>query len=142
MKTILLVEDDENDVLFLRHAFKKAGLMPHLEIASDGHKAVEYLTSTAADDPSVPVPCVVLLDLNLPRKTGLDVLRWIRNHPKLKSLVVIVLTSSNAEADAAAAYALCANSYLVKPSDPVALAEVLGLIRDYWMKWNYVPRCK
>jgi CheY-like chemotaxis protein len=141
MKTILLVEDDENDALFLRHAWEKIGFAARLEIAADGQKAIEYLEATQHADGRTPVPSLVLLDLNLPKKTGLQVLSWIRNHPVLRTLVVIVLTSSSAQADVAAAYALCANSYLVKPSDPAALMELVGLLRDYWMNWNHVAEC-
>src|SRR5215211_7677830 len=141
MKTILLVEDDENDILFVRHALKKIGASVDIATVGDGQKAIDYLDANAVRR-AEPAPCLVLLDLNLPKKTGFQVLEWIRNQPVLKSVIVIIFTSSNVEADAARAYALCANSYLVKPSDPAALIELLGLVCDYWLEWNYAPpRC-
>jgi DNA-binding response OmpR family regulator len=80
-----------------------------------------------------------LLDLNLPRKTGLDVLRWIRRESLFKTLIVVVLTSSTSERDMEEAYSLGANSYLIKPADAIRLREVAQLIKDYWFGWNQLP---
>jgi CheY-like chemotaxis protein len=141
MNTILLVEDDDNDVLFLQHSFAKSGLNTPVQRVADGRLAIDYLggNGSFADRDKHPLPCLVLLDLNLPHKTGFEVLSWIRAQPDLCGMVVIVLTASRAEADIAQAYALHANSYIVKPSKPNELAEFALLIRDYWLRWNQTP---
>jgi CheY-like chemotaxis protein len=141
MKSILLVEDDDNDVLFLQHSFAKAGLNTPMQRVAGGQEAIEYLCGSGmfADREKYPVPSLVLLDLNLPHKTGFDVLEWMRKSPALSGLIVIVLTSSRAEADIARAYSLHANSYIVKPSRPQELAQFATLLRDYWLHWNQAP---
>lgn len=138
MKPILLVEDDANDVLFLEHAFAKAGVQPPVHRAACGQEAIDYLSGAGgfADREKYPLPALILLDLNLPRKTGLEVLSWMRAQPGLSGILVIVLTSSRAETDIAGAYSLHANSYIVKPSRPQELVEFAGLLRDYWLRWN------
>jgi len=117
--TILLVEDDSNDVLLLQRAFRRAGLMHALQIVTDGDQAVSYLNGDGefADRQAHPLPALVLLDLKLPRRSGLEVLEWLRNQPEnLKALPVIVLTSSRLSEDVDRAYGLGANSYMAKPS--------------------------
>jgi CheY-like chemotaxis protein len=143
MKTapILLVEDDDNDVLFLRSSWKKADIANALQVVTDGQKAVDYLSGLDqyVDRTAHPLPCLVLLDLNLPCKTGFEVLQWIRDHPEHGTLLVVVLTSSSAEKDAHRAYLLGANSYVVKPSSPEKLRELVNLLKLYWIGWNYAP---
>jgi len=142
MKTILLVEDDDNDVLFLQHSFAKSGLSTPVHRVADGREALDYLAGSGsfADREQHPMPCAVLLDLNLPHKTGFEVLTWIRAQAHLAGMIVIVLTASRAEADIAQAYALHANSYVVKPSKPNELCEFAILLRDYWLRWNQTPQ--
>jgi CheY-like chemotaxis protein len=107
---------------------------------SHGALAMEYLTSaTDAKKKTVPLPALVLLDLRLPLVSGLELLRWIRSHPDLKSLIVIVFTSSTAPRDIAEAYRAGANSYLVKPTTVNALKELAVQIRDYWLRLNVPP---
>ncbi len=141
MTSILLVEDDENDVLFLRHSFAKAGVDTPVHQVGSGQDAIDYLAGTGAfaDRQRHPMPSLILLDLNLPHKTGFDVLQWIRATPDVNATVVIVLTASRAEADIARAYSLHANSYIVKPSKPHELAQFALLLRDYWLHWNEAP---
>jgi CheY-like chemotaxis protein len=141
MTSILLVEDDENDVLFLRHSFAKAGVEIPLQHVASGQEAIDYLAGagTFTDRQKHPMPSLILLDLNLPHKTGFDVLQWIRATPDVSVTVVIVLTSSRAEADIARAYSLHANSYIVKPSKPQELVQFALLLRDYWLHWNQAP---
>ena len=105
-----------------------------LEIVSDGQAAMNYLTIT-----SKPEPCVALLDLNLPHKSGLEVLKWIRQESKRPTLIVIVLTSSTSESDIDQAYRLGANSYVIKPTDATKLKEFVELLKRYWLGWNQSP---
>lgn len=138
---ILLVEDDENDVLLIRRAFSRAGIANPLEIARDGDQALDYLAGDGPyrDRQRYPLPAVVLLDLKLPRRSGLEVLAWLRGQLGLRRLPVVVLTSSNDRGDINRAYDLGANSYLVKP---VALGGLLGLVdvlNGYWLGLNEGP---
>jgi CheY-like chemotaxis protein len=139
MKNILLVEDDENDVLFMRTAFKKADVPHRLQVASDGQMAIDYLDGAGlfADRTQYPLPSLILLDLNLPFKSGFEVLQWVREHSRFRTLPVVVLTSSAAEKDADRAFLLGANSYVIKPSDPGRLSELARLLKLYWLGWNY-----
>jgi len=138
--TILLVEDEEGDVFFMQQAMKKAGVLNPLQVASDGQEAIDYFKGTGkfANREEFPLPCLVLLDLKLPRVMGLDVLKWIRQQPEVATIVVI-LTSSKEEADIAAAYRLGANGYLVKPSDVSQLTDMAKSIKDFWLTQNISP---
>lgn len=108
--TVLLVEDDANDALLLERAFHRANLTSLLRVVTDGEQAMAYLDNNEA-------PSVLLLDLNLPRTSGLELLEWLRKkNAPLKNLPVIVLTSSRDTEDIDRAYALGANSYMAKPS--------------------------
>lgn len=139
---ILLVEDDYNDVLLIQRAFRKANIKPSVSTVSDGDEAVLYLQGKEkyADRAQYPLPLLILLDLKLPRRSGLEVLAWIRQQPKLKRLLVIVLTSSQEDSDLTQAYDLGANSYLVKPLDFQELVRLVELIDDYWFKTNKVSQ--
>lgn len=137
-RTILLVEDDVNDVFFMKRAMKLAGMLNPLQVASDGRKAIHYLSGTGeySNRAEFPLPCLVLLDLKLPHVMGLDVLKWIRQQPELKTMIVLVLTSSKLPPDIRKAYVLGANSYLVKPSSPGELPEMVRMIKHYWLELN------
>ena len=117
--TVLVVEDDSNDVLLLQRAFRKGGLTHLLQVVHDGEEAILYLSGEApyTDRSKYPLPALMLLDLKMPRKSGLEVLDWLRKQTnELKNLPVIVLTSSRLTEDVDRAYALGANSYMAKPS--------------------------
>jgi CheY-like chemotaxis protein len=135
---ILLVEDDPDDVFFIENAFKKAGMTDALRVARDGEEAVDYLLGRGAraDRVKNPLPALVLLDLKLPRKSGLEVLEWRRTQPELMRIPVVVLTSSQTNADISAAYERGANSYLVKPIDLSAQLSMVKAIRAYWIDVN------
>lgn len=142
--TVLLVEDDENDVFFMERAFREADIITPLYVASDGREAIDYLSGKGkyTDRVKWPLPCLVLLDLKLPYVLGLDVLKWLRSHPEFKSIVVVVLTSSKQDSDIERAYALGANSYLVKPPDVQQLVGMVKKIKEYWMETNQIgPPC-
>lgn len=138
---ILLVEDDPDDVFFLQEAFKKADMAGALRVARDGEEAVAYLLGQGAfaDRRLHPPPALVLLDLKLPRKSGLEVLEWRRGQPGMASIPVVVLTSSVSETDVRRAYELGANAYLVKPIDSGAQDEMVGTIRRFWLGLNRLP---
>ncbi|GAB4533794.1 MAG: response regulator [Pleurocapsa sp.] len=139
---ILLVEDDYNDVLLIQRAFRKVKIEPPMAIVSDGDEAIAYLTREGkyADTETYPTPVIILLDLKLPRRSGLEVLAWIRQHPQLKRLLVVVLTSSQENSDIAQAYDLGANSYLVKPINFNDFVTLIELINAYWLKVNQKPQ--
>jgi CheY-like chemotaxis protein len=139
--TILLVEDDENDVFFLKLAFKEAEIPHLLQVAQDGREAMDYLNGHGAyaDRERFPLPGLILLDLKLPQTMGLEVLEWIRGQPALKNLIVIVLTSSRLGSDIAKAYDLGANAFLVKPSSPPELREIAAAIKRFWLELNQAP---
>jgi CheY-like chemotaxis protein len=140
-ETILMVEDRPADVLLIRRAFGKANIKNPLQVIGNGEDAIAYLAGTGAftDRDASPLPCLILLDLKLPRKSGLEVLSWLRAQPELKRLPVIVLTSSKETSDVNRAYELGANSYLVKP---VMFDTLLGMITTlglYWLTMNESP---
>jgi CheY-like chemotaxis protein len=138
---ILLVEDDDNDIFLMQRMVNKAGIPNTLKVARDGREALDYVAGRGqfANRAEFPLPRLVLLDLNLPGKSGLEILKWIREQPALETLLVIVLTSSNAERDIHDAYRLGANSYLVKPSNPDELLEMFNALKLYWLKHNQPP---
>lgn len=136
--TILHVDDDSNDIMLLQHACLKAGLDLDLHIANDGDEAIAYLTGQGRfqDREQFPLPCLILLDLKMPRLSGFDVLDWLRQHESLRRVPVVVLSSSNHDADVKRAYDLGANSYLVKPVGFDALVELIKAINLYWLTLN------
>jgi CheY-like chemotaxis protein len=136
--TILLVEDEESDIFFLKKAFAKAGLNNPVQVATDGQQAIDYLKGFGqfADRQAFPLPYLVLLDLKLPLIMGLDILKWLREQPQFTSTVVVVLTSSVDERDVETAYALGANAYLVKPADATKLGAIAQSIKDFWFTQN------
>lgn len=141
MNTLLLVEDEENDVFLFKRAMQKSGVHLNVQVASDGHQAIQYLSGAGpfADRSQYPLPDLVLLDLNLPRVKGLEVLRWIRSQSRLR-VVVVILTSSQSEDDLDQAYALGANSFLVKPADTSRLTTMLQALYTYWFEVNRAPQ--
>ena len=139
--TILLVEDDANDVFFMKRAIKLAGILNPVQVATDGRQAIHYLDGTGeySDRTQFPLPRLVLLDLKLPHVMGLDVLKWIRAQPELKGMIVLIFTSSKLPPDISKAYSLGANSYLVKPSNPEGLVNIIALVSQYWLEVNEAP---
>ena len=137
-QAILLVEDSEDDVFLMKRALKGAKIKNPLVVVEDGQQAVEYLAGTGefADREKFPFPAVVFLDLKLPMMGGLEVLEWIRKQRGLENLVVLVLTSSSEPSDLKRAYALGANSYLVKPPTADQLLELANAFKWYWLEFN------
>jgi CheY-like chemotaxis protein len=139
-RPILYADDDENDVFLMQRAFSKAGVVNPLCTVQDGREAVDYLAGSGrfADREQHPLPCLMLLDLNMPGKSGLDVLKWLRAQPVTATLPVVVFTSSNQESDIHRAYSLGANGYLVKPGKPDELLTMVKGIKDFWLAQNRV----
>jgi CheY-like chemotaxis protein len=132
LTTILHVEDDPNDMLLFEHACRKAGMVFDLQAVSDGDQAIAYLRGSNgfSDRMKHPIPKLILLDLKMPRVSGFDVLAWLRSDESFRRLPVVVLTSSNHDADIKRAYDLGARSYLVKPVGFEALVELVKTLPD------------
>jgi two-component system response regulator len=134
-KPILLVEDNQDDELLMIRAFKKNGIVNEVIVARDGVEALDYLFGEgvhAGRDLSAQ-PQVVLLDLNLPRIGGLDVLRRIRNNERTKFQAVVILTSSKEEEDILRSYSLGANSYVRKPVDFLEFGNAVKALGLFWL---------
>lgn len=131
--TILHVEDDPNDTLLFQHACRKAGIIFDLQAVSDGDQAMAYLRglNNFSDRNKYPLPKLILLDLKMPRVSGFDVLTWLQSQDGLKRVPVIVLTSSNHDADVKRAYDLGAKCYLVKPVGFEALVELVKTLPSF-----------
>ena len=138
---ILLAEDDANDVLLIQRAFQRNLVSNPVQVVRDGNEAVAYLSGQApfADRERHPLPVLMLMDLKMPRKSGLEVLEWVRQQPGLKRLPIIVLTSSNQSPDINRAYELGANSYLVKPAGFDSLLDLVKNLDMYWLILNERP---
>jgi CheY-like chemotaxis protein len=139
---ILHVEDDEPYVYLLQLTFERAGITSPVHVVSDGQMAMDYLAGVGefADRKKHPLPCLVLLDLKLPKVNGLEVLEWIRRQPVLKKLVVVVLSSSALSEDIERAYELGANSYIEKPCELARTQEIVQLLKGWWLGYNrYAP---
>lgn len=133
---ILLVEDNEDDVILMKHALCTAGVRNPVFHVSDGAMAVDYLSGRGeyADRTKYPLPTVVFLDLKLPFMTGHEVLAWIRQQSALEGLFVLVLTSSDEPSDVRRCYVLGANSYLVKPLSARQLLALAKALNWTWLK--------
>ena len=136
-RPILLVEDNLMDVDLTRRAFARQKVCNPIEVARDGAEALDWIRRWGAGEPA---PVVILLDLKLPRITGLEVLKKLKSHPRFSNIPVVVLTSSSEDSDVKAAYALGANSYIVKPVEFDKFLEVARHIDVYWNVINEPPR--
>lgn len=139
--TVLLVEDNLDDADLIRHAFRKAGITNPVALVHDGDKAIDYLLGRGdyVDRRLFPAPRLILLDLKLPRRSGIEVLAAIRTTEAVRNLPVVVLTSSNQEDDIRRAYDTGANAYLVKPIGGDALVTMIRSVDAFWIKMNYAP---
>lgn len=137
----LLVEDDPDDAFLLEDACKRLGHEGMLRVVRDGEEAIAYLLGQGdyADRLRFPLPRVILLDMKLPRMSGLEVLEWRRGQPAMMRIPVIILTASQSDTDIAQAYELGANSYLVKPVDSTAQLAMVKAVCAYWIELNRTP---
>ena len=134
---ILLVEDRLTDIDLTKRAFERRRLLNPIQVARDGEEALAYIDRWEAGEQP---PVFILLDLGLPKLSGLEVLREIRNHPTSRTIPVIVLTTSAEHRDIEEAYKLGCNSYIVKPVEFDKFMEVAAQVEIYWCLVNRVPR--
>jgi len=140
--TILLVEDSPDDVFFMKRALNKSGATVSIQVAEDGQAAIDYLSGVGqfANRAEFPLPVLVLLDLRMPRVPGFEVLRWLRARDEFDCVPVLVFSSSREESDMKKAYALRANSFLVKTGDSSQFVGLVRTMAEYWLNYNEVPR--
>ena len=139
--TILMAEDDADDRLMTREAFQECRLGNPLQFVADGEELMDYLKRRGpyADAVRFPMPGLILLDLNMPRKDGREALREIKADPALREIPVVVLTTSKAEEDVANSYSDGANSFITKPVSFAALIEVVQTLGKYWLQIVDLP---
>lgn len=135
---ILLVEDNEGDIRLTIEAFKEAKITNEVKVVRDGEEALDYLRKQG-NYAGVPSPDIVLLDINLPKVDGKEVLSTMKNDPLLKSIPVIMLTTSSADSDVQESYDNHANCYVIKPVDLNKFMEVIRSIEDYWVSIVKLP---
>lgn len=140
--TILLIEDNPKDVLLMQRAIRKAGIANPLQVVNDGDAAVLYLSGQAPynDRNIYPLPVLILLDLKLPRRSGAEVLMWLRQQPGIKRLPVVVLTASQEYIDINNVYDLGVNAYIVKPVAFNDLVEIVKTLNLHWIIFNEKPQ--
>ena len=134
---ILLVEDNPMDLDLTLRAFNKRRFINAIEVARDGEEALAYV---ARWDAGEPIPAVILLDINMPKVNGLEVLEQLKRHPVYRRIPVVVLTSSREDRDIAECYQLGANSYIVKPVEFEKFVEAVAGLGMYWLLLNEPPR--
>jgi len=134
--TVLIAEDNENDIFLLRRALSAANITMAIDFVRDGQEAIARLENGRTTD---SIPQLVLLDLKMPKYSGFEVLEWIRAQPHLKRLIVVVFSTSLFNEDINRAYDLGANSYLIKPSDMNELVSLLEEVQAYWLQANNGP---
>ncbi|OGS37062.1 MAG: response regulator [Elusimicrobia bacterium RIFOXYB2_FULL_49_7] len=129
---ILLVEDNPGDIRLTQEAFKEAKISNHISIVQNGEQAIAFLHKEN-DYANMPTPAIILLDLNLPKKDGREVLAEIKEDPNLKRIPVVILTTSKAEEDILKTYNLHVNCYITKPVDLDQFLEVIKSIENFWL---------
>jgi len=139
--TVLHVEDEPSDRLIMASAFRKAAPDVDVQAVVDGEEALQYLKGRGAyqDRARHPLPRVVLLDIKLPKRSGLEVLKWMRQQPELREMPVFMMTSSSEPFDLDQAYAFGANSYLVKTVDLKSMREIVRGISEYALLVGSAP---
>jgi CheY-like chemotaxis protein len=141
-QVILLADDDPNDRFLIRRAFQKLGIMNPLFEVHDGAAAIAYLSGEGqyGDRRLFPFPGILLLDLQMPRVDGLEVLEWVRSKLTVPGLLIVVLSRNDELRQVNRAYALGANSFLTKPGSEQELEGLISSFRDYWIIKNKPPR--
>ncbi|MFC1601109.1 response regulator [Candidatus Sumerlaeota bacterium] len=131
---ILLVEDDENDILAVQRAFEKNSISNPLFVVQDGEEALAFLNHEKPydDEKKYPLPDIILLDINMPKMNGLELLSVIKREERFKSVPVVVLTSSKREWDKIESYKLGVNSFMIKPVDFDKFSDAIVMINNYW----------
>jgi two-component system, chemotaxis family, response regulator Rcp1 len=135
---ILLIEDNPADIRLTQEAFREARLQNTLHVVQDGVSAMSFIRQTAPFQ-QAPRPDLILLDLNLPKKDGREVLKEIKSDPHIRTIPVVVLTTSDDEADVLRSYDLHANAYLVKPIDILQFIKMIQTLEDFWLSVVKLP---
>jgi len=132
--TVLLVEDDLNDIFLVKRAFKIAKMENPLQVVTDGQEAIQYLRGDGkySDRTAHPLPKLIVMDIKMPRKTGFEVLEWVKRDGPLRRIPVIIVSSSDNPTDINRAYELGANAYMVKPVDFKEVEHLFSSITHYW----------
>ena len=133
--SVLLVEDDLNDIFLVKRAFKMARIQNPLQIVTDGLEAIEYLRGDGkySDRQAYPLPRLIVMDIKMPRKTGFEVLEWVKGDGRpLRRVPIVIVSSSDNPSDINRAYELGANAYMVKPVDYKAVEHLFECITHYW----------
>jgi len=133
--TVLLVEDDLNDIFIVKRAFKMADIHTPLQVVTDGQEAVSYLRGDGkyADRNAYPIPRLIVMDIRMPRKTGFEVLEWVKtNRQPLRRIPIVIVSSSENPEDINRAYELGANAYMVKPMNFREVEHLFATITHYW----------
>ena len=132
--TILLLEDNRDDVILMLRAFKKNDITHRIQVLNDGDEGIEYMKGAGrfADRTLYPFPTVIILDLKMPRKNGLEFLEWLRANPKLRVIPTILLSASQQERDVVKAYDLGVNTYFMKPGRFEELVKLVSDMQNYW----------
>lgn len=140
-KSIVLVEDNPQDEMLTLRALRKANLANHVQVVRDGQQALDYLFREGefADRPGTDLPAVILLDLNLPRVSGLEVLARLRADPRTRLVPIVILTSSDEERDRLGCYESGANSFVRKPLEFAEFVETVARLGVYWLATNEPP---
>ncbi|MCX7886062.1 MAG: response regulator [Verrucomicrobiae bacterium] len=138
---ILLVEDNPADVEIALEAFRRSRGAVHIAVSRDGRDALDYLFQQGryVHGQNAPRPDLILLDLNLPKLSGWELLELIKRHESLREIPVIVLTTSDRDADVRRCYRLGANSYLTKPVQLDEYVKLVALVQQYWLQWCKLP---
>jgi CheY-like chemotaxis protein len=131
----MLVDDDPNDILLMKLAFDAAGLQHPVAVLHDGEEAIRYLEGTGEfrDRSRYPIPCMMLIDFKMPKLNGIEVTEWVRHHPALKKLIVIMISSSGLHPDIEAAYEAGVNCYVTKPSRLDQRTELILALKSWWL---------
>lgn len=139
---ILIADDDEEDRMLEQEALEESGLMNPLRFVENGEELMDYLLhrNDYVDEEKYPTPGLILLDLNMPKKDGREALKEIKDHPELRSIPVIVLTTSRAEEDILRTYNLGVNSFITKPVLFEELVNIMKALSTYWFEIVKLPR--
>ena len=139
--TILMADDDPDDFFLVKDALKESGLPGDVQLVADGEELMDYLYRRGKffNLENMPLPCLILLDLNMPKKDGLEALTEIKKDPHFRRIPIVVFTTSGSEDDIFCSYELGASSFITKPTSFDELVEVLKKLGDYWLKTVSLP---
>jgi CheY-like chemotaxis protein len=136
---ILLVEDNEGDILLTTEAIKDGKIANEISVANDGEKAIDFL-KLRINNPEISLPDLIILDVNLPKKNGHEVLGYIKNHSNLKQIPVIMLTTSSSQTDISSSYKNYANCFITKPVEVEDFIKAVGQIENFWFNIVQLPK--